>query len=129
MTKVLQVIAGAAAGGAEGFFMRLVPALTRANIEQRVTLRRHMERERILCASGVTTLTARFGGRFDFTTGRVVQRAISDFDPDVVLTWMSRATRFVPRGRHVLVARLGGYYNLKYTTCKHGKWHFRFTHF
>jgi len=114
VTKVLQVIAGAAVGGAEEFFMRLVPALARANIEQKVALRRHAGRERILRACGIATVPARFGGVFDFKTGRVVRKAIREFDPDVILAWMSRGARFVPHGRHVLVARLGGYYDLKY---------------
>ncbi|MEE2689358.1 MAG: glycosyltransferase [Pseudomonadota bacterium] len=114
MTKILQVMAGAAVGGAEEFFMRLVPALANANIEQRVALRRHAERERILRESGIQTLTAKFGGPFDFATARSVQHAINDFSPDVVLAWMNRATRFIPRGRHIFAARLGGYYDLKY---------------
>ncbi|MGH7115200.1 MAG: glycosyltransferase, partial [Stellaceae bacterium] len=32
----------------------------------------------------------------------------------IVLTWMSRATRLCPHGDFVHVARLGGYYDLKY---------------
>lgn len=45
-----------------------------------------------------------------------INRAIREFRPDIVQTYMGRATRIVrlPRGRlPVHVARLGGYYNLK----------------
>ena len=35
MRKLLQVMAGAAVGGAEEFFMRLAPALSRASVDQR----------------------------------------------------------------------------------------------
>src|SRR5262249_52949162 len=46
--------------------------------------------------------------------------AIRDFQPRVVLTWMSRATQLCPRGDFVHVARLGGYYKLEhYRRCHH----------
>ena len=114
MTKVLQVMAGAVVGGAEEFFMRLIPALARAGVDQKVVLRRHDAREKILHASGVETATARFGGPLDLLTGRTVRRVIDNYQPELVLAWMSRAARFAPAGRHVLAARLGGYYDLKY---------------
>jgi glycosyltransferase involved in cell wall biosynthesis len=47
-------------------------------------------------------------------------REIAAWRPDIVLTWMSRATRLCPRGDFVHVARLGGYYDLKYyRRCDH----------
>jgi glycosyltransferase involved in cell wall biosynthesis len=61
----------------------------------------------------------------DFMTRRHFQREIETFSPDIVLTWMNRATRFCPsshrRGSNfVHVARLGGYYDLKYyRNCDH----------
>ena len=120
MTKVLQVMAGAVVGGAEEFFMRLVPALARAGVSQEVVLRRHDAREANLRTAGIETVAARFGGPFDLATGRIVRRAVDNFDPDVVLAWMSRAARFAPSGQHVLAARLGGYYDLKYyRRCDH----------
>ena len=120
MTRVLQVMAGAVVGGAEEFFMRLVPALARAGVRQEVVLRRHDARETILRTAGVKTIAARFGGPFDLATGRVIRRAVDSFKPDVVLAWMSRATRFAPSGQHILAARLGGYYDLKYyCRCDH----------
>lgn len=114
MTKVLQVMAGAAVGGAEEFFMRLVPALTRAGIEQRIVIRTHDARETIFKTAGIQTATARFGGMFDFSTRGIVRREVADFAPDIVMAWMNRAARYCPAGKHVLTARLGGYYDLKY---------------
>jgi glycosyltransferase involved in cell wall biosynthesis len=57
---------------------------------------------------------------FDLTTRLAFGREIAAWRPDIVLTWMSRATRLCPRGDFVHVARLGGYYDLKYyRRCDH----------
>ena len=114
MTKALQVMAGAAVGGAEEFFMRLVPALARAGVEQRVALRTHDIREAIFKSAGIQTVAAQFGGMLDFSTRRIVHQEVTDFTPDIVMAWMSRAARYCSAGKHVLAARLGGYYDLKY---------------
>ena len=47
-------------------------------------------------------------------------REIKGFKPDVVMTWMNRASLMCPKGDFVHVARLGGYYDLKYyARCDH----------
>ena len=112
--RVLQVMAGAEAGGAEEFFVRLVLALKRAGLEQRSIIRHDARRAAQLAAGGMTAIELPFGGIFDVRTHRALAREIESFEPDVVLTWMSRATRHCPSGRFVHVGRLGGYYNLKY---------------
>lgn len=118
--RVLQAMAGARHGGAEAFFSRLVPALARAGLVQRVVIRRDNARAAELRAQGIETLELPFGGFFDFKTPAMFRRAIGDFAPDVVLTWMSRATESCPKGRFVHAARLGGYYDLKYyKDCDH----------
>jgi glycosyltransferase involved in cell wall biosynthesis len=118
--RVLQAIAGAEAGGAEEFFVRLALALHRIGLEQRVIIRRHSRRAAQLAAGGLMPLELPFGGIFDFRTRGAFKREIAAFRPDVVLTWMSRATRKCPKGPFVHVGRLGGYYNLKYyKSCGH----------
>jgi glycosyltransferase involved in cell wall biosynthesis len=114
MTRLLQAMAGAAHGGAENFFVRLAGALQCDGQEQRVLIRSDPARVALLRAAGVEVAEAAFGGRFDFATGRAFRREIKACRPDVVLSWMSRATRFCPRGDFVHLARLGGYYDLKY---------------
>ena len=120
MTRVLQMMAGSAMGGAEGFFMRLVPALQRAGLDQRAVIRTHRDRYGELNGAGIPTDQLRFGGRLDLATGWKLKKIVKDYQPDIILSWMSRAARFTPRGQHVNVARLGGYYDLKYyRTCDH----------
>ncbi len=118
--RVVQAMAGADVGGAEAFFSRLVPALTEAGLEQRAVVRRHDVREEMLNLAGVETVGLRFGGPFDLVSRRGFARAIATYDPDIVLTWSNRATGQCPRGKYVHLARLGGFYNLKYyRRCDH----------
>jgi len=118
--RVLQAMAGAYHGGAEAFFMRLVPALQRAGVEQRAVIRRHPARAAALRAAGVEVVEMRFGGALDLSARPRLAAAIADFAPAVVMTWMNRASRVCPRGDFVQVGRLGGYYKLKYyRRCRH----------
>jgi len=117
--RVLQVMAGAAQGGAEAFFARLVPALACAGLQQRAVLRRDPAREAVLAAAGVPAVGLGFGGPLDLATRFALRREIAAFRPNVVLSWMNRATASVPRHgtlrrRFTHVARLGGYYRPKY---------------
>ena len=118
--RVLQAMAGGEYGGAEAFFTRLVLALDRAGLEQRVVIRRHPRRAAILGAGGVDPVQLPFGNPLDVRTRLALRREIRRFRPAVVVTWMNRATRLCPRGDFVHVGRLGGYYDLKYyRRCDH----------
>ena len=62
----------------------------------------------------------RFGSLFDIATRTAFRREIAAWRPDIVLTWMSRATAMCPAGDFVHVGRLGGYYDLQYyRRCQH----------
>lgn len=118
--RLLQAMAGGRHGGAEAFFVRLAISLQRAGEDQRVVIRRDDDRAAALRRGGIEPLELPFGGAFDVRTRWGLRRAIADLRPEVVLTWMNRATRLCPRGNFVHVARLGGYYNLKfYRHCDH----------
>jgi len=118
--KVLQIMAGAEFGGAEAFFVRLAIALNRTGLEQKVVIRKNPARAALLRHGEVEPIVLPFGGRMDFSTTRALKREIKEFQPDVVLTWMNRATSMCPKGDFVHAARLGGYYDLKYyAACDH----------
>ncbi len=118
--KVMQMMAGAKYGGAEAFFTRLTIALQRAGLDQRIVIREDEDRARLLRAGGVEPIQLPFGGAFDFSTRWAIRRVIKEYSPDIVLTWMNRATSMTPRGKFVHVGRLGGYYNIKYyRKCHH----------
>ena len=124
MTRLFQAMAGGHRGGAEAFFVRLAVAFERAGLEQRVAIRRDAERAAALREGGVEPLELPFGNWIDFKSRPALARAIRDFRPDVVLTWMSRATSLClaadPGIPFVHAGRLGGYYDLKYyRRCDH----------
>jgi glycosyltransferase involved in cell wall biosynthesis len=119
--RVLQVIAGGDYGGAEAFYLRLVLALHRAGLEQRAVIRTNQRRATILREGGMAPIQLRFGGPLDIASRLGMRRAIRDFRPNLVLTWMNRATNFCPRSRQFIhVGRIGGYYDVKYyKNCDH----------
>ncbi|MBI4183281.1 MAG: glycosyltransferase [Proteobacteria bacterium] len=118
--RLFQAIAGSRHGGAEAFFERLAGAFARAGIAQRLAIRRDSGRAARLRAQGLEPIELPFGGLLDLRTRPALAAAIAEFRPDVVLTWMSRASRLCPRGDFVRVGRLGGYYDLKhYRACDH----------
>ena len=118
--RLLQAMAGARHGGAEIFFVRLAAALQRAGEEQRVLVRSDPDRSRALREAGIPLTELRFGGPFDVGTRAAFRHEITAWRPDIVLTWMSRATAMCPAGDFVHVGRLGGYYDLKYyRRCQH----------
>jgi len=116
--RLLQAMAGAEVGGAEAFFVRLAIAFANAGMDQRVVIRRDAVRARALRNGGVDPLELPFGGRMDFRTRPALQREIDRYKPDIVLSWMSRASWATPKSErsdgYKLIARLGGYYDLKY---------------
>lgn len=114
--RLAQVLAGAERGGAENFYTRLVLALgERPELEQLACLRPHAHRVAALEAGGVATAGFPFGGPLDVLGRWRYRRRLAEFRPDVVMTWMGRASVSTPagRGRYVLVNRLGHYYDLK----------------
>ena len=122
--RLLQAMAGPNPGGAELFFVRLAAAFAAAGTDQHLLVRRSGYAASRLADEGIAREALPFGGWFDFVTRPRFAAAIERFQPGVVLTWMNRATSFCPRPapKHpfVHVARMGGYYNLKYyRACTH----------
>ena len=113
-------MAGARHGGAEAFFTRLALALHRAGLEQEVVIRRDRERAETLRGGGLRPHELAFGGPLDLLTPLRLRLLARSYRPDLVLTWMNRATIRMPAGPWRHVARLGGYYDLKYyRRCDH----------
>jgi glycosyltransferase involved in cell wall biosynthesis len=119
MMRLLQAMAGARHGGAEAFFLRLTAAFQRAGLEQFVLVR-HEEHAAMLRKEGVAVRKQPFGGILDLMTPYRFRRAVNEYRPDLVLTWMTRATKSCPKGDFVHLARLGGYYDMRhYRHCDH----------
>lgn len=113
--RVMHMMGAAGPGGAETFFIRLMEGLSkRREIDLLPVVRKGSWAAGRLEALGITYEVAPFGGWLDWVTGRRVQRIAEEFGADIVQGWMNRATRFMPDGNWKKVARLGGYYKLKY---------------
>ena len=113
--RSLHVIGGKGLGGAEGFFIRLVNALARRGEPVAAVTVGNGAIARAIDPA-VQHYHAPMLGTWDLYSRWKINRYIADFRPDVVQTYMGRATRIVrlPRGRApVHLARLGGFYNLK----------------
>lgn len=111
--RIAQVLAGAPIGGAENFYTRLVCALSQQNgIEQCAFTRTNYTREQAFAAADVPTSIHRFGGKLNFLDHYQYRKALKNWHPDIVLTFMNRATTLTPKGDYQLVARLGHYYKL-----------------
>lgn len=114
--RVLQVMAGAAQGGAETAFEDICLALHEDGIDLRVVMKgNNTGRAARLRAAGINVTLLPFGGAVDVYTSWRLKKIIRDYKPQIVQTWMSRAAMKAPRVPGVVnIARLGGYYNLKY---------------
>ncbi len=114
MIRSAHVIGSKTLGGAERFFLRLLDALHRHGEPVHAFLRRGSEVTPHLPA-GVAVTETPMRTVWDPWSRHALARALRGAQPDVVQTYMGRATRLThlrPGGRPVHVARLGGYYKL-----------------
>ncbi len=118
--KLMQAIGGAGHGGAENFFVHLSEAFEQSGMDQHIACRSHPVRDRQLVDAGVSFENLKFGGALDLLTPLRLQQIANKYKPDVYLSWMSRAASMTPKGPFPKLARIGGYYNLKYfKKCDH----------
>lgn len=112
--RSLHILGSRKSGGAERFFLRLTGAL--ANLSEVATLTAGASELNRHLPSAARHFHAPLAGVWDLWSRLLIRRAIRELRPDIVQTYMGRATRLtvLPRGEGpVHVARLGGYYNLK----------------
>lgn len=112
--SVLHLLGTAGEGGAETYFVDLVAALKRAGVDEAAAIRANPGREAALKRLEVPAATFAFGGPLDLLTRPRIGRFARSQDAKVALAWMSRAARHTPKGPWARIARLGGYYSLKY---------------
>ena len=118
--KIVQIMSGAKHGGAENFFVRLVIALAESGAGQLALIRTNQQRKKLLDDGGVLVKEFPFRGPLDFYTKYNLNKTVDSFMPDIVMSWMNRASAMAPTGKWKNVGRMGGYYNLKYyKKCHH----------
>jgi glycosyltransferase involved in cell wall biosynthesis len=113
--RIAHIMAGAPAGGAELFFERLCIAQAGED-EVLPIIRRNPARAGRLRDAGLAPIEMRFG----WGTRWRLARRLQEFAPRVAVAWMGRAASVAPTGRHILVGRLGGTYDLRrFAHCDH----------
>lgn len=113
--KILHTMAGGQAGGAEMAYVDLLIAQHANGMNVIAACRPNSQRVPLLREAGITVYELPFGGVFDFKTTRALKKIIADEEITHVQCWMSRASKLTPKIEGVTkIARLGGYYNLKY---------------
>jgi glycosyltransferase involved in cell wall biosynthesis len=113
--RSLHVIGSKRPGGAEGFFVRLVMALREAGHDAEAIV---PPASAVSAALGneVRKFEVAMRGPWDLLARWQLRATIAQAAPDIVLSYLGRATRLVrlpPHRRPLHIARLGGYYNLR----------------
>ncbi len=115
--RIVQIMAGADRGGAETAFVDMCLAMKARGVEQHVITRANDLRVPRLRDAGLAVTTLPLGGVIDLYSPHKISSIIDEFRPQIVQTWMARAAWKTPKSdkkSYVNVARLGGYYDLKY---------------
>ncbi|MBE2192031.1 MAG: glycosyltransferase [Alphaproteobacteria bacterium] len=117
--KIMQVMAGAEFGGAETAFEDMCLAMAERQKNLCAVIRpNNPERIAKLEQAGIKVFTLPFGGALDFYTPWKLKKIIAQECPQIVQTWMSRASIKTPASKpsksYLKLSRLGGYYGLKY---------------
>lgn len=113
--RSLHIIGGRKLGGAERFFVRLVNALARHGEDVSVVTVAGGEIDAAV-ANELPRHHAPLAGIWDLWSRLRIARLVEHVRPDIVQTYMGRATRLTHLNlghKPVHIARLGGFYNLK----------------
>jgi glycosyltransferase involved in cell wall biosynthesis len=110
----LHLLGSSVEGGAETYFVELVSALHQAGLPTAAAIRANAGREAALRAAGVPVHTLGFGAPLDFLTRPGAAALGRKLHAGALVAWMSRAASRTPPGPWRRIARLGGYYDLKY---------------
>lgn len=117
--KILHLVAGAEQGGAETFCTDAIKSLHEEGIEQVVICRPHKRLIKELDQRQIRHLPLSYNRLKKTHERKVINNEIKSFQPDVIHSWMSRASSFVPKGTDIpKLGWFGGYYALKnYKNC------------
>lgn len=111
--RLAQMMLSTQNGGAETFFEKLALAFSDAGIPQSLIIEPDERRQELFAGrANIDVHCVRYRGVHE-PFGRLKgRRVFSRFNPDVILTWMNRATKRAPRGISPVLARYGGYYKI-----------------
>lgn len=112
--RLMQLMLSSQNGGAETFFEKLTLALADEGIRQCVVIEPDPRREALFAAHpNIELKLLRFRGLREPLGRLSLHLLMRRWQPDAMLTWMSRAIKRAPTGYCPLIARLGGYYRVE----------------
>ena len=122
--KILNILGGSKEGGAEKFFERLAIGIEKKKgISQKLIIRENPSRFSILKSVIKDINQIKYFYFFNPFCHSKIKEIINEFKPNVILAWMNRASRILPRNNNsdfTTIGRLGGYYKIKnYVNCDH----------
>jgi glycosyltransferase involved in cell wall biosynthesis len=120
--KLIQILLSRSEAGAETYFEKVAAAFAKdKSITQRLIIEAQPSRENRLRRAEVDFVTLpmnKVGKIFRYNSR--LKKEVAQFEPDLVFTWVNRASRKCPLTEAVVVGRLGGYYDISnYTKCDH----------
>ena len=118
--KILNILGGAKQGGAEKFFERLSLAIEKKkNINLKLIIRENEERFSFLKQQIKSIHQIKNFYFFNPLCHKKIDEIIKNFKPNIVLSWMNRASKILPKSKGwINIGRMGGYYKIKnYVNC------------
>ncbi len=120
--RILNILGGSKDGGAEKFFERLAIGIEKKRgISQKLIIRKNSSRFSFLNSFIKDINEIKYFYFFNPFCHFRIKKIINEFKPNIILTWMNRASRILPRDNNSnfrTVGRLGGYYKIKnYVNC------------
>jgi glycosyltransferase involved in cell wall biosynthesis len=120
--KILNVLGGSREGGAEKFFERISLSLSKEkNVDLELIIRKNSNRYKRLNSEIKKIHQINFFYFFNPFCHNKINEIYEKFKPDIVLSWMNRASRLLPNSRKyncINIGRMGGYYKIKnYVNC------------
>ncbi len=120
--KILNVLGGSREGGAEKFFERISLSLAKEkNVDLELIIRKNSNRFKRLNSEIKKIHQINFFYFFNPFCHNKINEIYRKFKPDIVLSWMNRASRLLPNSRKyncTNIGRMGGYYKIKnYVNC------------
>ncbi len=120
--RLMQILLSQSEAGAETYFEKVATEFAQdSSITQRLIIESQPSREQRLQSAGVDFRTLPMGN-----IGKALlynyqlKKAVTAFNPDLIVTWVNRASRKCPPTPAVVVGRLGGYYDINnYQKCDH----------
>ena len=115
LIRSIHILGSRQFGGADQFFVRLVRALGDAGHPTLAVTRPGSPAAEALAESGHEQVQIPMANGFDLASVWRIRSLVADWQPDIVQTYMGRATRLTRlpgRRRAIHLARLGGYYKI-----------------